>query len=62
MNSKDSVLFMFRFVIDVQMDWCWKKILVQRKYILKEKQYILSGKNIDEIAKGQRGSEDRLRI
>lgn len=62
MNSKGSVLFMFRYVIDVQMDWCQKKILVQRKYILKEKQYIFSGKNIDGIAKGQRGSEDRLRI
>lgn len=62
MNSKDSILFMFRYVIDVQVDWCRKKILIQRKYILKEKQHILSGTNVDEIAKGQRGLEDRLRI
>lgn len=38
------------------------KILVQIKYILKEKQHILSSTNIDVIAKGQRGLGDRLRI
>ena len=62
MNSKDSLLFMFKYVINVQVDWCQKKILVQRKYILKEKQHILSGTNVDGIAKGQRGLEDRRRI
>lgn len=25
MNSKDSILFMFRHDIDVQVDWCWKE-------------------------------------
>lgn len=61
-NSKDSILFMFWYVIDVEVNWGQKKILVQRKYILKEKQHVLSGTNIDRIAKGQRGLEDRLRI
>lgn len=44
------------------MDWCRKKIVVQRKYLLKEKQHIVSGTNAVGIAKGQRGLEDRLRI
>lgn len=53
---------MFRYVLDVQVDWYWKKILVQRKYVLKEKQHILSDRNVDGIAKGQKGLEDSLRI
>lgn len=40
MNSKDTILFMFMYVIGVQVDGCQKKILVQRRYILKEKQEI----------------------
>lgn len=52
---------MFRYVLDVQVDWYWKKILVQRKYVLKEKQHILSDRNVDGIAKGQKGLEDSLR-
>lgn len=62
MNSKDSISFKFRYVIDVEVNWGQKKILVQRTYILQEKEHILSGTNTDGIAKGQRGLEDGLRI
>lgn len=62
MNPKDSIFFMFRYVIDVEMNWSQKKFLVQRKHILKEKQHILSGTNTDGIPKEQRGLKDELRI